>query len=421
MSTPLAWKNLSHNKVRTCVGVAGVGFAVILIFMQMGFKGGVASTATQIYDALEFDLMLRSPGYLHLTEPRSFSRMRVFQAASLPEVKFARPFYLGLSEWQAPILHSRPVEYDERQPDDRAGQWRAIITMGTEPENAAFLRKDICDEARKLTDPRFVLIDVKSKPEYGPAQGERFGTADIGVETTLGPSRIRIVGLFELGTGMASNGACLTSPEGFVRACPWQKIDEVNFGLIKLHDPSQVEVVKAKLKEIYGLPSVDTDSPEYDELDAVDLTNTDVEILTRDTVNRREEHRWVSETPLGQIFTLGVWVALFVGVAIVYQVLSTDIENMMSEYATLRAIGYSNKFLTKVVLQQSVMLAIVGYAPSLVVSWILYRVVEAVSGMPMIMTKSIMFTVLVLAIMMCVISGLGALRKLFQADPVDLF
>ena len=107
MKTPLAWKNLSHNKVRTCVGVAGVGFAVILIFMQMGFKGGVASTATQIYDALDFDLMLRSPAYLHLTEPRSFSRTRVFQAASLAEVKHARPFYLGLSEWQAPMWHPR--------------------------------------------------------------------------------------------------------------------------------------------------------------------------------------------------------------------------------------------------------------------------------------------------------------------------
>ena len=82
MKTPLAWKNLVNNKVRTAVGVAGVGFAVILIFMQMGFKGAIRKTATQIYDALEFDLMLRSPAYIHLTDARSFPRMRVFQAAS---------------------------------------------------------------------------------------------------------------------------------------------------------------------------------------------------------------------------------------------------------------------------------------------------------------------------------------------------
>ena len=86
MKTPLAWKNLTHNRVRTAIGVAGVGFAVILIFMQMGFKGAIRKTATQIYDALDFDLMLRSPAYLHLTEPRSFPRSRIHQAASLPDV-----------------------------------------------------------------------------------------------------------------------------------------------------------------------------------------------------------------------------------------------------------------------------------------------------------------------------------------------
>jgi putative ABC transport system permease protein len=421
MKTPLAWKNLSHNLVRTCVGVAGVGFAVILIFMQMGFKGGIASTATQIYDALDFDLMLRSPAYLHLTEPRSFSRRRVYQAASLAEVEHARPFYLGLSEWQAPIRHAMPAEYSESNSEKPAGQWRAIITMGANPDDSGFANEDIRRQARKLTDSRFVLVDTKSKPEYGPKQNEKFGEADLGVETTLGPSRIRIVGLFKLGTGMASNGACLTNPEGYVRACPWQTIDDVNFGLIKLHDPSQAEQVKAQLQKIYGIPQLDTDTPEYKQLDAVELTNADVEILTREAVNQREEHRWIYETPLGQIFTLGVWVAVFVGVAIVYQVLSSDIDNMMAEYATLKAIGYSNNYLTGVVLLQSILLAVVGYIPSLGISWILFRVVEAASGMPMIMTTKIMIVVLLLAIAMCVISGLAALRKLFQADPVDLF
>jgi putative ABC transport system permease protein len=116
-----------------------------------------------------------------------------------------------------------------------------------------------------------------------------------------------------------------------------------------------------------------------------------------------------------------VWVALFVGVAIVYQVLSTDIANMMSEYATLKAMGYPNRYLASVVLQQSVLLALAGYVPSFVISWGLYRLVGAKSGLPMVMTWQIMLTVLVLAVVMCVLSGMAALRKLFQADPADLF
>ncbi len=405
MSTSLAWKNLTHNKTRTAVGIAGVGFAVILIFMQMGFKGAIRKTATQIYDALDFDLMLRSPAYLHLTEPRYFPRARLYQAGSLPGVVKARPFYIGLTEWQAP-MHGKRV--NELGPDDPQGQWRGTIVMGTDPKDPGFQRQELRRAAAILTDPRFTIVDTKSKPEYGPLRDGRFSDADIGVETALGKRRVKIVGLFELGTGMAANGACMTNPEGFVRACPWQAIDDVNFGLITLDDKTDPVLAQAMLRGLMGLG--DGDNP-----------HDDVEVLTRAEVNGREEYRWVVETPLGQIFTLGVWVALFVGVAIVYQVLSTDIENMMGEYATLKAMGYNNNYLTAVVLKQSVLLALVGFIPSIAISRLLYYVVEQQSGMPMFMTWQIAVTVLLLSVAMCVVSGLAALRKLFAADPADLF
>lgn len=405
MKTPLAWKNLVHNKVRTAVALAGVGFAVILIFMQMGFKGAVRKTATQIYDALEFDLMLRSPAYLHLTEPRIFPRERVFQAASLPEVAKARPFYLGLSEWQAP----QPAD---ARPDQWSGDWRGIITMGVDPTDPAFIPPELRAKSRRLTDPRFVLIDSKSKPEFGPKNGVRFTEEDVGVKTALGSARVQIVGVVELGTGLAANGACIANFDGFAKACPWQPLDEANFGLVSLKPGVDPVAVKYRMQALLGAP---TTSPQPSS------TPADVEVLTRAEVNEREEYRWVVQTPLGRIFNFGVWVALFVGVAIVYQVLSSDIANMMGEYATLKAMGYPSRYLTSVVLQQSVLLALVGYVPSLIVSWALYRFVGSWSGLPMIMTWQIAVLVLALAVLMCTLSGLAALRKLFNADPADLF
>jgi putative ABC transport system permease protein len=405
MKTPLAWKNLVHNKVRTAVALAGVGFAVILIFMQLGFLGAVRKTATQIYDALDFDLMLRSPAYLHLTEPRSFPRERVYQAASLAEVEQAQPFYLGLSEWQAP-------QPDDALPHEWSGDWRGIITMGVDPNDPPFLPADLREKSRKLTSPRFVLIDSKSKPEFGPKNGVRFSEADIGVETAVGGGRMRIVDVVELGTGLAANGACIANYEGFARACPWQPLDETNLGLITLKDGVDPEAAKARLQALLGAPTtsaIPSSQP------------ADVEVLTRADVSEREEYRWVVQTPLGQIFTFGVWVAMFVGVSIVYQILSTDIANMMGEYATLKAMGYPNRYLATVVLQQSVLLALVGYVPSLVIAWSLYSFVGSQSGLPMVMTWQIMVTVLVLAVLMCMLSGMAALRKLFQADPADLF
>lgn len=405
MNTPLAWKNLVHSKVRTSVALAGVGFAVILIFMQLGFLGAVRKTATQIYDALEFDLMLRSPAYLHLTEPRSFPRERVFQAASLPEVQRAEPFYLGLSEWQAP-------QPDDVPPDQWSGDWRGIICMGVDPNDPPFVPTDLRTKSAELTDPRFVLIDSKSKPEFGPKNGTRFDQDDIGVETALGGGRVRIVGVVELGTGLAANGACIANFDGFARACPWQPLDETNLGLITLRSGTDPNAAKLRVQELVG--ALTTDAPPSSR-------PADVEVLTRADVKQREEYRWVVQTPLGKIFNFGVWVALFVGVAIVYQVLSSDIANMMGEYATLKAMGYPNRYLATVVLQQSVLLALVGYFPSLLISWALYKFVGGQSGLPMVMTWQIMATVLVLTVMMCVLSGMAALRKLFQADPADLF
>ncbi|MEM9659334.1 MAG: FtsX-like permease family protein [Planctomycetota bacterium] len=406
MRTPLAWKNLVHNKVRTLVALAGVGFAVILIFMQLGFKGAVRKTATQIYDELDFDLLLRSPAYLHLTEPRTFPRQRVYQAASHPDVRGAAPFYLGLTEWQAP-------QPENAHPEAWEGDWRGIIVMGVDPVTPPFRREDIRAAAAQLTDARYVLVDVKSKPEFGPRDGERFGPSDIGVETVLGRDRVRIVGVFELGTGLAANGASMTNLDGFASACYWQPLEEVNFGLVKLSQDADVDVVKGQLQNLLG--------PLDDEPTSLSVGNADVEVLTRAEVNAREEYRWVSQTPLGKIFNLGVWVALFVGVAIVYQVLSTDISNMMGEYATLKAMGYDNKYLTSVVLQQSVLLALIGYVPSLLISWGLYVYIARLSGLPMKMTVATAGLVLGLSVVMCTASGIAALRKLFQADPADLF
>jgi putative ABC transport system permease protein len=405
MKTPLAWKNLAYNRVRTAVALAGVGFAVILIFMQMGFKGAVRKTATQIYDALDFDLMLRSPAYLHLTEPRSFPRERVFQSASLPMVAKARPFYLGLSEWQAP-------QPDDVPPDQWHGEWRGIITIGVDPNDPPFLPKDLRKKAAELTDARFVLIDNKSKREFGPKNGSRFGPEDIGVETVLGNSRVQIVDYVTLGTGLAANGACIASYEGFARACPWQPLDETNLGLINLRPGIEPNAAKKQVQALLGPPTTSS---------TPSSVPADVEVLTRAEVIAREEYRWVHQTPLGKIFTFGVWVALFVGVAIVYQVLSTDIANMMAEYATLKAMGYPNRYLATVVLQQSVLLALVGYVPSLIIAYGLYTFVGAWSGLPMIMTWQIMLVVLLLAVAMCTLSGMFAMRKLFQADPADLF
>src|SRR5690606_28377136 len=167
MKTPLAWRNLLHDKPRTAVGVGGVAFAVFLVLMQLGFLGAVESTATVIYSALEFDLLLRSPEYLHFAKTGTFPAMRLRQAASAPGVKWARPIHTAMAPWRTPT--SDPQE---------DGTIRVLLTMGVDPQAPVFGRADIAAEVTKLQRPDYVLIDRQSRREFGPVNQQRFGPED---------------------------------------------------------------------------------------------------------------------------------------------------------------------------------------------------------------------------------------------------
>jgi putative ABC transport system permease protein len=397
MKTQLAFQNLTHSKVRTSIAVAGVAFAVTLVFVQLGFRGGVETTATLIYDALEFDILLRSPDYLHLCETRSFPRERLLQATATEGVRSAKPFYISIHQWQEPRDFSS----------------RGIVVMGTDPQDPVFNVPEIRAKASKLSSEEFVLIDTKTRPEYGPIDGKKFGDADIGVATSLGYRRVEIIDHFELGTGLAANGAVLMNIQGYARIMQgYQPADEVSLGLITVDDPSQIEAVKQRLVEKFqSLATLETQGEPVG----------DVEVVTRKEALDAEVRRWIKQTPIGRIFEVGVYVALFIGGAIVYQILSTDIANLMKEYATLKAMGYTQRYLTWVVIQEAVLLAVFGYLAALMISLVCYSVTSVTSGLPITMTQSRLATVLGMSLLMCIISGWIAQRKLHNADPADLF
>src|SRR5207237_1336513 len=130
---------------------------------------------------------------------------------------------------------------------------------------------------------------------------------------------------------------------------------------------------------------------------------------------------WERNTSVGTIFGLGVGVALVVGTVFVYQVISSDITNHFAEYATLKAMGYADGYLSSLVLQQAVILALAGYLPGLLVSLALYEFASAMAYIPIDMTARRAVLVFVLAVLMCALAGFLSLRKVRRADPADLF
>jgi putative ABC transport system permease protein len=405
MRTNLALSNISYNKARAALSVAGIGVAIVLMFMQLGFRGAVANTATTIYSKMDFDLMVTSPDYLHFVLPGQVPRDVLHQIASTRGIESVTPFHVSMANWDSPE-HPDPKNKNKTI----ESQTRGIVVIGVDPTAPTFNADEtkVTRDIQKLTHEKYILIDQKSNREYGPINSKRFEKKDIGVITNVSSKDIVIAGLFEMGAGLTANGALITNEQGFDRLLPWDSKTNVSMGLIKFHpsiSKQRRREIQAELQQKYKLNS----------------GAQQVEILTKEQVINRELKRWLSDTPIGFIFFLGVLISMIVGAAIVYMVLATDVANRLSEYATLKAMGYTNFFLSMVVLRQAIYLAIFAFVPSLILSLILYQVTGWFAKLPIFMTPGRVVFVLVLSLSMCAFSGTLALRKLWQAEPAELF
>lgn len=147
----------------------------------------------------------------------------------------------------------------------------------------------------------------------------------------------------------------------------------------------------------------------------------DVQVLTNQGYLDFELNEIKAESPIGFVFGLGSTMGFIVGVVIVYQVLSTDVNSHLAEYATFRAMGYRNRYLLGVVFEEAIILSVMGFVPGMVIALGAYQLTAAATALPLAMPVSRAVTVLVMTFMMCGASGAIATRRLQGADPADIF
>ncbi len=383
MKIPLTLLNLVHQPLRTLIALAGVAFAILLVFMQLGFKGSAESAATILLSEIDFDLALISADYVDVTRAGTFPRTRLSQCLGVDGVTHVAPMYISGNLWR--IVN--------RQQPSRHGLRRTIMVVGFDLDDPVFQLKDIKDNIDLLKVPGNVLIDTTT--------GHWFGDRRIGLDTDLGSSHVTIVGTYKIGNSYGADGMLLMSDQTFSRIFGRYPLDKVSLGLLQLSpgaDPDEVaRNVRAALPE------------------------DEVRLLTRSQLLDQETDFWINKTSVGKIFTFGVIVALVVGIVFVYQVLSSDVANRFPEYATLKAMGYSDRFLSLLVLQQACLYAVLGYVPGLILSLTLYELTASLTSLPIYMTWGRALAVFVLALGMCAVSGMLAMRKVKTADPADLF
>jgi putative ABC transport system permease protein len=383
--TALAWHNLWHQPVRSGVAVVGVTFAAVLMFMQLGFLEAVKVSATVIYDVLDFDICLRSRDYDRLSDARSFDRARLSQAREVEGVQSATPLWVGVLSWRNP----------------KTGEPRAILTLGIPDGSLVFKDRAIQQAAERcLARPQTMIVDTHTRREFGPANGRQFGPQDIGQRVEINDRALEIAGLYTCGSGLNAGGAITVHDRDFLRCVPQFPPGNVSLGLIEINGIRDPRTIARQLSA--ALPE-------------------DVDVLTRAEVIDGEIRHWVWQTNYGLIFMSGVVVAVVVGTAIVYQVLSSEVVSRLPEYATLKALGYDNVYLIRIMVEQSLLLALVAFLASWAISAALYEVTAVGAQIPIRMTWTNCLLVLALTSALCVASGLAAIRKAFHADPAELF
>jgi putative ABC transport system permease protein len=383
IAIPLAWLQISREKLRMVVAVLGVAFAVVLIFMQLGFREALFESAVRYHGSFDYDIALFSKKSNFIVQPEQFSRRRLYQVLGLPEVQDVKSVYVSQGIWRNPVARE---------------ETRSIYVVGFDPTESVFTIPEVVAARDMLQIPDVVIYDRTSRPEYGPVAA--LFEAEGPIETEIGTRRVSIEGLFTLGTSFGIDAAVITSDLNFLRIFPHRDPGLIDIGLIELvpgADPVAArDAIRAELPE-------------------------DVHVYTRDDFIRAEVAYWNGNTPIGFVFFFGTVIGIVVGAIIVYQILFSDVSEHLQEYATLKAMGYADSYLFKVVLQEAAILAVLGFLPGLVLCLGLYRVAGDATSLPIAMTWERGLVVLGLTVAMCCISGAMALSKVRSADPADVF
>jgi putative ABC transport system permease protein len=381
-SAPLGWLQLWHKPLRLAVAVAGIAFAVLLILMQLGFRSALFESTLRFHERFRYDIALFSTDSVFIVRPAPFTIRRLYEALGSTDVESVSPVYIFPATWKNPWDHGR----------------RSINAVGVDPTRDVLDTPGFAANYRKLAAQDVVLFDRASRPEFGPVGRE--WREDAPIETEVNDRTVSVVGLVEIGPSFGIDGTILTSVDNWLRLFPDRSRNQIELGLVTLRPGVDAEAARDRLRE--RIPP-------------------DVLVMTKAEFAAREKAYWNGATPIGYVFAFGAIMGLVVGAIIVYQILFADVSEHLREYATLRAIGYRNRFVSGIVLQQALILAVLGFLPGLLASWALYAQAARATRLPLHLTPERGATVFCLTLAMCALSGYLALRKVRRLDPAEVF
>lgn len=379
---PVGWLQLAHNRARLIAAVAGVAFANLLVFMQLGILGALNGSTIAPYAMLNADILISSEDGNTLTDSGNVARARMFQALGVPGVAAATPLFIG----------NLPISMAD-------GTSVSLLAFGIDTSQASFVSPAIAASLSGLATENTALLDTQTRgvPEAAFEDlllGKPF-VFEVNGQT------LTAIGTLEVGGGFLADGTLVLSDQTFLRFFERRKSGAPNHILIKVNDAMALETVVTRLRAVLPAESVKVRP-------LAAAAQADLAFMS-------------TQRPTGIIFGFGVLIGIIVGIVIVYQVLSSDVADHLREYATFKAMGYGQPFFLGIVFEEAIVLAIFGFIPGFIVSIGLYQGLSSVTSLPVAMEPGRAILVFIGTLAACTISGAIATRRLAAADPADLF
>lgn len=379
---PIGWLQLTHSKGRMVAAVAGVAFANVLVFVQLGILGALSGTIHFSYDPVKADILVSSSDANTLTDGSPVNRRLLWKILTVPGVEAVSPLYLGKADWKLP------------------SETTSSLTVYALPlEAEVFSGPLLSEKFDAIAIPGSILIDLRTRGLDEKTAKAVLANQAVNIEL-MGTS-LHIAGTFELGGGFTADGALITSEQTFLSLFPNRSAGTPSHLLVKVSNTNQIPSVVKLMQDQLG------DEP--------------VKIRSFAQAQADDRAYQTTQRPIGVIFGFGVFIGVLVGLVIVYQVLSTDVADHLREYATFKAMGYRHSFFLGIVFEEAAILAILGFIPGVIIALAIYHGISTATGLPVAMDFARAIIVFLGTITACTISGALATRRLKSADPAELF
>ncbi|HKE09218.1 MAG TPA: ABC transporter permease [Candidatus Acidoferrum sp.] len=371
----LARRNLFHDRIRFAVTLTGIVFALVLIIIQFGLFLGFTTTTSNNIDHSNADLWIVFRGVGYFDTSRMFSERKYYEVLATPGVQQAEKYIQNFANWKKPDGGVENIQIIGFHPGSGLG----------EPWN--IVQGDLMD----VKQEDGVIVDELYK--------EKLGVAKLGDRVEIGDHRARVVGFTRGIRSFTTSPFVYTSFKNSLDYTrPEAKEDQLAYILVQATPGISATELKNNLK----------------------TRLSDVDIYTREEFSRRTRFYWMFTTGAGLAVLTAALMGLVVGIAVVAQTIYAATMDHIREYGTLKAMGATNGYLYRVIIEQAVWSAVLGYALAMLIAHFVVQASEK-GGAVILMPPSVAVGMLFLAVVMCIAAALVSINKVTRIDPAMVF